>query len=70
MLRFRRYRVFISLAVFTVLLLYHFTSVRDWEDAKDKGLERLGYPNLKNTVATVVAPVPTPTPIQAPEHKV
>ncbi|MCJ1307779.1 hypothetical protein MMC25_001427 [Agyrium rufum] len=46
MLRFRRYRVFLVLAMFAVLALYHFTSVRDWESATAasvKGLQNLGH---------------------------
>lgn len=45
MLRFRRYRVFLVFAVFTVAALYHFTSVRDWEDARSasvNGLKNIG----------------------------
>ncbi|MCJ1404258.1 hypothetical protein MMC11_007483 [Xylographa trunciseda] len=41
MLRFRRYRVFLVFAVITVAALYHFTSVRDWEEAKAASVESL-----------------------------
>ncbi|MCJ1387923.1 hypothetical protein MMC18_000766 [Xylographa bjoerkii] len=41
MLRFRRYRVFLVFAVITVAALYHFTSVRDWEEAKAASVEGL-----------------------------
>lgn len=43
MLRIRRYRVFIVFAVFTLGVLYHFTSVRDWQDATASSVESLKH---------------------------
>ena len=43
MLRIRRYRVFLVFAVFVIGVLYHFTSVRDWQDATASSVESLKH---------------------------
>ena len=58
MLRFRRYRVFLILAIFSVFVLYHFTTVQNWQDARVAGVEKLKHLGLKQTMS-----VPTPTPM-------
>jgi hypothetical protein len=57
MLRFRRYRVFLAVAIFSIVAIYHFTTVRDWEEARDASLERLKTLRLKNGAGV---PIPTP----------
>jgi len=57
MFRFRRYRVFLAVAIFTVVVIYHFTTVRDWEVARDASLERLKNLRLKNGTGI---PIQTP----------
>ncbi|MCJ1386594.1 T-complex protein 1 subunit zeta [Xylographa soralifera] len=65
MLRFRRYRVFLVFAVLSIVALYHFTSVRDWEDAKAasvEGLKKYGPQRSTSTsqVGVLVTPLATP----------
>ena len=52
MLRFRRYRVFLLFAVFATIALYHFTSVRDWEEARSASVESLKKYGLGATTTT------------------
>ncbi|MCJ1435447.1 hypothetical protein MMC27_004820 [Xylographa pallens] len=65
MLRFRRYRVFLVFAVFSIAALYHFTSVRDWEDARAasvEGLKKYGPQRSTSTgqVGVLVTPLANP----------
>ncbi|MCJ1282841.1 hypothetical protein MMC26_002167 [Xylographa opegraphella] len=65
MLRFRRYRVFLVFALFSVAVLYHFTSVRDWEAARTasvEGLKKYGPQRSTSTgqVGVLVTPLATP----------
>lgn len=56
MLRFRRYRVFLVLAVFTILALYHFSSVRNWESASSisvEGLKNLALKGASRSQSTI-----------------
>jgi mannosyl-oligosaccharide alpha-1,2-mannosidase len=39
--RFRRYRVFLFVALCTIAALYHFTTVREWEDATAASVQSL-----------------------------
>ena len=41
MLRIRRYRIFLVVAVFVIVVLYHFTSIRDWEDTTSGSVQGL-----------------------------
>lgn len=41
MLRYRRYRVFLAFAIFTIVALYRFTTVREWEVATASSVEKL-----------------------------
>lgn len=41
MLRLRRYRIFLILAVFTIFFLYHFTNVRDWDSSSKISVDSL-----------------------------
>lgn len=52
MFRFRRYRVFLVFATFTVVLLYHFTNVRRWPDTPIRG----GRPRVQEQL-TSTAPI-------------
>ena len=65
MIRFRRYRIFVVFAVFTVAALYHFTSVRNWEDATSasvEGLKKYGLKDKTTKTAQAARPVQTQTP--------
>ena len=57
MFRFRRYRIFLVFATFTVVLLYHFTNVRSGPDAPIRG----GRPRVQEqlTTAAPIAPLVT-----------
>lgn len=62
MIRFRRYRVFVVFAVFTVAALYHFTSVRNWEDAAStsvEGLKKYGLKDKTTKITQAARPVQT-----------
>lgn len=61
MLRFRRYRIFVVFAVFTVAALYHFTSIRNLEDATAASVEGLKKYGLKDKTATAT---PAAQPVQ------
>lgn len=64
MIRFRRYRVFVVFAVFTVAALYHFTSVRNWEDATTasvEGLKKYGLKDKTTKTAQAVRPIQAQT---------
>jgi mannosyl-oligosaccharide alpha-1,2-mannosidase len=54
MLRLRRYRIFLILAVFTIFFLYHFTNVRDWDSSSKISVDGLG--NFGQNGAGVVPP--------------
>jgi len=61
MLRFRRYRVFLVFAVFTVTALYHFTSVRDWEEARSAGVKSLKNSEQKGNTPVITNAIPEET---------
>lgn len=65
MVRFRRYRVFLIFAVFTIGALYHFTSVRDWETTTAISVERLKkYIQTSSVSSSVVKETPKDALIQ------
>ena len=60
MLRFRRYRVFLVLAIFVIGALYHFTTFGDLENAGAAGVEGLRNLGHKESGAKSLPPVPPP----------
>jgi len=65
MLRFRRYRVFLVFAVFTVAALYHFTSVRDWEEARSASVDGLKNIGQKGSAPKATKAIAEDTPGRA-----
>ena len=55
MLRFRRYRVFLVLAVFVIAVLYHFTNIRNYEDSTPGSVEGLIKYGRKTATPTLQA---------------
>ncbi|KAI9879241.1 MAG: hypothetical protein M1830_009172 [Pleopsidium flavum] len=56
MLRFRRYRVFLVFAGISIVALYHFTSVRNWETGSSisvEGLKNFGLQGTSRTPSTI-----------------
>ncbi len=59
MFRFRRYRVFLLVAVLATATVYHLTHVRDWEVIGVEGLKSFGLLTTSTTTTSSIAPSAT-----------
>jgi len=63
MFRFRRYRLFLLVAVLTTVTVYHLTKVKNWEVADLEGLVGIKPDVVKTPSPETVPPAPTLTPL-------